>query len=800
MKSPADQKIIQIELTNACPHECANCTRFVGHHAKPFFMNRETFVKAVQSLDRYEGMVGIIGGEPTLHPQFAEFVDILSKMRPENGQNASHVGRPITDFSAYRDTYLASLNHRIGLWSSFGNGYRKHFEVIQDAFRYQCLNDHTHSGEHLALMITRKELGIPDSEWEQYREHCWVQNLWSSCITPKGAFFCEVAGALDMLLDGPGGWPIERRWWKRRTDDFKDQLHWCELCCACLPVPRVKASDHRDIVSPEWAERLAKLGSRKIEKHPPHVFDTKRYNRADYRANSGAEPYIPDGDNSVRVSRSTAKCLAVSTLHGLTVCDGYADYLAITLAQNVRNFDRFVVVTGPDDRETPRVCDRYGAECIVCDRLHSDGAPFRKGAAVNDAIRHLGLDEWILILDADVVLPATFREDLEKRVLNPGCIYYTKRWGPELEALPDFVKGIERGTSWHDLYWQFARKDTARFEDRNGNDIEHFPFGYFQLFHPSAHSLRSLTVPREWYPENFRTAEYADMLFGQKYPPAKQVTLNQDQDGNPIHAFDVIHLPHGNYKQNWEGRTSPRIDEKKSPPSFGVALAAYNLPGELEQFVKLNAERIRAAGGAIFVAVADRENTPSNIEKIRVPEQSVYSPARTANMAIRSAAEAGCRVVVKTDVDCILSPAFIEILKTMKDGQGYCPYYQYVDDPARLEDAKTDQASCGTLALTARAWNQIHGYDERMLGYGREDGDAADRACKVGIKIVRTTGLVYHINHPSRISKKYPLLRDENIALSKQENYDCADWGKGEWEQVENIQIQKRRGMPRKKK
>ncbi len=70
MKSPSEQKIIQIDITNACTHSCSNCTRFCGHHPKNFFMNLETFKKAVDSLVDYPGMVGIMGGEPTIHPKF----------------------------------------------------------------------------------------------------------------------------------------------------------------------------------------------------------------------------------------------------------------------------------------------------------------------------------------------------------------------------------------------------------------------------------------------------------------------------------------------------------------------------------------------------------------------------------------------------------------------------------------------------------------------------------------------------------------------------------------------------------
>jgi hypothetical protein len=73
--SPADQWCIEIDVTNACPHACANCTRFTCLVPKPFTMDLPTFQRAVDSMEGYAGVLGIMGGEPTLHPHFGDLIE-----------------------------------------------------------------------------------------------------------------------------------------------------------------------------------------------------------------------------------------------------------------------------------------------------------------------------------------------------------------------------------------------------------------------------------------------------------------------------------------------------------------------------------------------------------------------------------------------------------------------------------------------------------------------------------------------------------------------------------------------------
>jgi hypothetical protein len=209
-------KVIQIEITNACPKRCSNCTRFCGHHKEPFFMDFETFQQAVDSMRGFKGIVGIMGGEPTIHPQFEKFVRYYREhIGYDDFSTACY--EPTADFVKHilANAYNVDYSNQRGLWTSVNPRYYDHFELIQDTFGYQLVNDHTHPSMHETMMCTRKELGVADDEWVKLRDNCWVQNLWSASITPKGAFYCEIAAAMDATLGGPGGWKIEPGWWKR---------------------------------------------------------------------------------------------------------------------------------------------------------------------------------------------------------------------------------------------------------------------------------------------------------------------------------------------------------------------------------------------------------------------------------------------------------------------------------------------------------------------------------------------------------------------------------------------------------
>lgn len=227
MKALWEVDTLQISVTNSCVLECANCTHLVGHSRRPHMMTLDYFKRVVDSLAGYPKMIGLIGGEPLLCPWIVDGMKYLRSKFPKE---------------------------QLGLWSVFPEG--KKFvamrEVICETFDNILLNDHAVSTiMHAPMLVAAGEYYETEQELEAAAWNCWVQNHWSPSITAKGGFFCEVAGELDHLFEGPGGWDISQPgWWKKTPIDYAAQVREaCAKCGGCLPLERRSSQDNRCDIS-----------------------------------------------------------------------------------------------------------------------------------------------------------------------------------------------------------------------------------------------------------------------------------------------------------------------------------------------------------------------------------------------------------------------------------------------------------------------------------------------------------------------------------------------------------------------
>ena len=227
-------------------------------------------------------------------------------------------------------------------------------------------------------------------------------------------------------------------------------------------------------------------------------------------------------------------------LEGVVVCVGYADFLAHTLPDNRSHFDRLVVVTAPHDRETRKVCEYWHVHCITTAAMTPQPGEFCKGKGINTGLRALRRADWLIHLDADIVLPPKTRLLLEQSKLDPTRIYGCDRMNvpsylewQRFRALP-FVQYEDEIWVHHGPFPTGARVVNPSFPGYS-------PIGFFQMWNVASGVLD--------YPEGHTDAAREDVLHAKRWPREKRELLPEII----VYHLESEPAPKG---ANWSGRTT----------------------------------------------------------------------------------------------------------------------------------------------------------------------------------------------------------------------------------------------------
>ncbi|MDR3000282.1 MAG: hypothetical protein LBU89_03365 [Fibromonadaceae bacterium] len=379
MRQIRDMSIIEIDITNSCHKSCSNCTRFCGHHKKKYFMSFEMFKQAMDSLDGYEGSISLIGGEPLLHPEINRFLEYMQTIKEQKGIKdlskefrCQALSKDYFECTRIKRWFELAYNRGLvyTLFTSIPDNYYKSYENLQDVISNLWLNDHSKPSFHQPILANYKDLGIEQVEFEKLRDNCWLQNCWSASITSKGTFFCEVAGTMDMLFNGPGGHPIEPGWWNKDLNEWKNQLHWCDLCGMPLKTFSRNANDGIDDVTPLLYEKLKNIDSKKIKLGKVKIF---------------SELNLKENENSISGDMYDRKGLYLSS-----VADRLVDAKEKIKPKKIFEF-----------------------------RVNENSF----GQILPEAIKKCDERDWVLLVEHNAEMPDSFVETIKEFYLNPGYLF-----------------------------------------------------------------------------------------------------------------------------------------------------------------------------------------------------------------------------------------------------------------------------------------------------------------------------------------------------------------------------------------
>ena len=204
-------------------------------------------------------------------------------------------------------------------------------------------------------------------------------------------------------------------------------------------------------------------------------------------------------------------------IEAVTICVNFSDVLAHTLPLNKRHFDRMVVVSDTGDTATWALCRHHHVQCITTDEFYRAEHAFNKGRGINAGLDALAKTDWLVHLDADIVLPPRSREILEGVAgLEQANIYGIDRMMcPSFEA---WIDHLTNPTCQHaDEIFVVPEPFPMGSRVAKLGDEGYVPIGFFQLWHASAGHLT--------YPIEHGTAGRTDMLFAMQWARRNRVLL-----------------------------------------------------------------------------------------------------------------------------------------------------------------------------------------------------------------------------------------------------------------------------------
>ena len=230
-------------------------------------------------------------------------------------------------------------------------------------------------------------------------------------------------------------------------------------------------------------------------------------------------------------------------IEALIVCINYSDFLKVTLPNNRHLFDKLVIVTDTKDKETHKTCEFYNVQCIKTDVFYRDSIVPNKALGINEGLKHLSMDGWVIQLDADIWLPPMTRDVLNRLPLNKDSIYGIDRM--MCNSFKDWHKfiSLRQLTGIHEgwIYLHLHHFPIGqRIVQYHGDG--YMPIGYFQMWHPKKSNIHS-------YPVEICGFDRTDVGHLKQFPREKRGFIPE---------LVCIHLASEDHAmgQNWRGRTT----------------------------------------------------------------------------------------------------------------------------------------------------------------------------------------------------------------------------------------------------
>jgi hypothetical protein len=241
-------------------------------------------------------------------------------------------------------------------------------------------------------------------------------------------------------------------------------------------------------------------------------------------------------------------------IEAVVVCVNYSDFLAHTLPHNKNHFNKIVIVTDTKDLETKKLCEYYNVQCVQTDAFYENGNKINKGKGINEGLKHLDGDGWVVHLDADIYLPPLTRSILENLELDDQTLYGIDRM--MCPTYGDWMDFIDNPSPLHEG-WIYVHTTAfplgVRIAEYKNKGWE--PIGFFQMWNPAGSGVTE-------YPKEHGSVDRSDVLFAKLFSRAKRQLLPEIIS---IHIDSEKLVTMG---KNWNGRKTAKFSLKAHLNTF----------------------------------------------------------------------------------------------------------------------------------------------------------------------------------------------------------------------------------------
>ena len=228
-------------------------------------------------------------------------------------------------------------------------------------------------------------------------------------------------------------------------------------------------------------------------------------------------------------------------LEAVCVCVGFDDMLAETLLGILAAVDSLVIVTSPTDKATIRLCRQHAVRAVLTDAFYEHGSRFSLGRGINAGLKVCARDDWVLVVDADIVLPRHTRGALDFAELDPKKLYGIDRVRCVGRRAWDAVRHEQQYRTPRVVAPPFRLEDRVAMPGFGG----WMPCGFFGLWNPAVSGIHDYAVAHQG------TAEQSDMEQASRWKREDRVLLPEIIGVHLVTSTDI--------GADWCGRATARF-------------------------------------------------------------------------------------------------------------------------------------------------------------------------------------------------------------------------------------------------